>query len=81
MRHRFHETMEKLWDGLKECSVSREVVKSTLFKKLDSFPRILSKVSLRELNGVQLATYLARPACRLPMASTQEWRNYLRVYK
>ncbi|KAG5277426.1 hypothetical protein AALO_G00117470, partial [Alosa alosa] len=56
------------WSRLQECYATPEVIESTLFKRLDSFPRLTSKDStkLRELSDLLMELLSAKADGYLP---------------
>lgn len=54
--------LKMVWNRLDECYSSPEVIKSALFKKLGSFPRISGKdnLKLRELRDLLMEMLLAK---------------------
>ena len=54
--------LKKVWERLRECYASSEVIESSLFKKLDSFPRISGRdyVKLRELGDLLMEVQSAK---------------------
>lgn len=60
--------LQLAWDRLEECYATPEVVENALFKKLDVFPRLTNRdsVKLRELGDLLLELQVAKNETYLP---------------